>query len=116
MPLVPVHTTPPIEVGRVARRLRNRADNDKVAKFGENTPMKRAGQPVELATAYVMLAVSLSSYVLGAMPSPAGGHSFDEPGLDEFVQVTSQQRRAGMSGSGPKLTVCGCPLANFELT
>ena len=39
---------------------------DAVAKFGENVPMKRPGQPAELATAYVMLADPLSSYVSGA--------------------------------------------------
>ena len=37
-----------------------------VAKFGSNVPMKRPGQPAELATAYVMLADPLSSYVSGA--------------------------------------------------
>src|SRR5260370_27380278 len=36
---------------------------DTVAKFGSNVPLKRPGQPAELATAYVMLADPLSSYV-----------------------------------------------------
>ena len=39
---------------------------DAVKKFGQNVPMKRPGQPAELATAYVMLADPLSSYVSGA--------------------------------------------------
>src|SRR6185312_6042967 len=47
-----------------------------VAKFGENTPMKRAGQPAELATAYVMLADPLSSYVSGATIAVTGGRPF----------------------------------------
>jgi NAD(P)-dependent dehydrogenase (short-subunit alcohol dehydrogenase family) len=37
-----------------------------VENFGKNVPMKRPGQPAELATAYVMLADPLSSYVSGA--------------------------------------------------
>jgi NAD(P)-dependent dehydrogenase (short-subunit alcohol dehydrogenase family) len=44
-----------------------------VAKFGENVPMKRPGQPAELATAYVMLADPLSSYVSGATIAVTGG-------------------------------------------
>jgi NAD(P)-dependent dehydrogenase (short-subunit alcohol dehydrogenase family) len=47
-----------------------------VSKFGENTPMKRAGQPAELATAYVMLADPLSSYVSGATIAVTGGRPF----------------------------------------
>ena len=47
-----------------------------VAKFGENTPMKRAGQPAELATAYVMLADPLSSYVSGATIAVTGSRPF----------------------------------------
>jgi NAD(P)-dependent dehydrogenase (short-subunit alcohol dehydrogenase family) len=46
---------------------------DAVAKFGSNTPMKRPGQPAELATAYVMLADPLSSYVSGATIAVTGG-------------------------------------------
>src|SRR4051794_19740157 len=46
---------------------------DSVAKFSENVPMKRPGQPAELATAYVMLADPLSSYVSGATIAVTGG-------------------------------------------
>ena len=49
---------------------------EKDAKFGEDTPMKRAGQPAELATAYVMLADPLSSYVSGATIAVTGGRPF----------------------------------------
>lgn len=49
---------------------------DAVVSFGDNTPMKRAGQPAELATAYVMLADPLSSYVSGATIAVAGGRPF----------------------------------------
>lgn len=49
---------------------------DRVTKFGENTPMTRAGQPVELATAYVMLADPLSSYVSGPTIAVTGGRPF----------------------------------------
>ncbi|GHC75637.1 SDR family oxidoreductase [Limoniibacter endophyticus] len=44
-----------------------------VQKFGQETPMKRPGQPAELATAYVMLADPLSSYVSGATVAVTGG-------------------------------------------
>ena len=46
---------------------------DAVAKFGKQVPMQRPGQPAELATAYVMLADPLSSYVSGATIAVTGG-------------------------------------------
>jgi NAD(P)-dependent dehydrogenase (short-subunit alcohol dehydrogenase family) len=49
---------------------------DKVENFGKQVPMKRPGQPVELATAYVMLADPLSSYVSGATIAVTGGKPF----------------------------------------
>jgi len=49
---------------------------DTVSKFGSNVPMKRPGQPAELATAYVMLADPLSSYVSGATIPVTGGRPF----------------------------------------
>jgi NAD(P)-dependent dehydrogenase (short-subunit alcohol dehydrogenase family) len=47
-----------------------------VANFGKQVPMKRPGQPAELATAYVMLADPLSSYVSGATIAVTGGKPF----------------------------------------
>lgn len=44
-----------------------------VAQFGGQTPMKRPGQPAELAAAYVMLADPRSSYVSGATIAVTGG-------------------------------------------
>jgi NAD(P)-dependent dehydrogenase (short-subunit alcohol dehydrogenase family) len=44
-----------------------------VLSFGRQVPMKRPGQPAELATAYVMLADPLSSYVSGATIAVTGG-------------------------------------------
>ena len=46
---------------------------DSVTNFGKQVPMKRPGQPAELATAYVMLAEPLSSYVSGATIAVTGG-------------------------------------------
>jgi NAD(P)-dependent dehydrogenase (short-subunit alcohol dehydrogenase family) len=46
---------------------------DAVKNFGKQVPMKRPAQPVELATAYVMLADPLSSYVSGATIAVTGG-------------------------------------------
>ena len=48
-------------------------DQDSVSNFGEQVPMKRPGQPAEPATAYVMLADPLSSYVSGAAVAVTGG-------------------------------------------
>jgi NAD(P)-dependent dehydrogenase (short-subunit alcohol dehydrogenase family) len=49
---------------------------DAVAEFGKNVPMKRPGQPAELATAYVMLADPLSSYTSGTTVAVTGGKPF----------------------------------------
>lgn len=49
---------------------------DTVKKFGSNVPMRRPGQPAELATAYVMLADPLSSYTSGATIAVIGGRPF----------------------------------------
>src|SRR5262245_1474804 len=46
---------------------------DSVENFGKQVPMKRPGQPAELATAFVMLADPLSSYVSGATIAVTGG-------------------------------------------
>jgi NAD(P)-dependent dehydrogenase (short-subunit alcohol dehydrogenase family) len=44
-----------------------------VENFGKQTPMKRPGQPVELAAAYVMLASDEASYMSGATIAVTGG-------------------------------------------
>jgi hypothetical protein len=49
---------------------------DAVTSFGKQVPMKRAGQPAELATAYVMLADPLSSYTSGTTVAVTGGKPF----------------------------------------
>ena len=46
---------------------------DSVSNFGKQVPMKRPGQPAELATAFVMLADPLSSYMSGATIAVTGG-------------------------------------------
>jgi NAD(P)-dependent dehydrogenase (short-subunit alcohol dehydrogenase family) len=48
-------------------------DEEHVASFGENTPMKRAGQPEEVAPCYVFLASRDSSYMSGQVLHPNGG-------------------------------------------
>ena len=42
-------------------------------EFGKDTPLGRAGQPTELAPAYVFLTSSESSYVLGETLAVTGG-------------------------------------------
>ena len=49
---------------------------DSVKNFGKQVPMKRAGQPAELASAYVMLADPLSSYTSGTTVAVTGGKPF----------------------------------------
>jgi NAD(P)-dependent dehydrogenase (short-subunit alcohol dehydrogenase family) len=46
---------------------------EKVAEFGENTPLGRPGQPVELAPVYVLLASDEASYISGARVAVTGG-------------------------------------------
>ncbi|MCC8957222.1 glucose 1-dehydrogenase [Bradyrhizobium sp. Pear77] len=49
---------------------------DAVKNFGKQVPLRRAGQPAELATAYVMLADPLSSYTSGTTVAVTGGKPF----------------------------------------
>ncbi|MGL5834448.1 MAG: SDR family oxidoreductase, partial [Waterburya sp.] len=48
-------------------------DPDQVASFGQEVPMQRAGQPVEVATSYVFLASDDASYFAGQVLHPNGG-------------------------------------------
>ncbi len=48
-------------------------DAEKVAKFGTDTPMGRAGQPVEVAQCFVFLASEDASYMTGQVLHPNGG-------------------------------------------
>jgi NAD(P)-dependent dehydrogenase (short-subunit alcohol dehydrogenase family) len=49
------------------------ATQEKLMHFGEQTPMKRPGQPVELASIYVQLAASDASYATGQIYGASGG-------------------------------------------
>jgi NAD(P)-dependent dehydrogenase (short-subunit alcohol dehydrogenase family) len=46
---------------------------ERIAEFGSDTPLGRAGQPAELAPAYVYLASDDSTYVSGAILPVTGG-------------------------------------------
>jgi NAD(P)-dependent dehydrogenase (short-subunit alcohol dehydrogenase family) len=46
---------------------------EKVQNFGKDTPLKRAGQPAELAAVYVLLASQDSSYMTGSTVQVTGG-------------------------------------------
>jgi NAD(P)-dependent dehydrogenase (short-subunit alcohol dehydrogenase family) len=49
------------------------ASPEKLEHFGENTPMGRAGQPNEVAPAFLFLACEDSSYMSGQVLHPNGG-------------------------------------------
>jgi NAD(P)-dependent dehydrogenase (short-subunit alcohol dehydrogenase family) len=46
---------------------------DEVESFGQQVPMKRPGQPVEVAPVYVLLASNEASYISGARIAVTGG-------------------------------------------
>jgi NAD(P)-dependent dehydrogenase (short-subunit alcohol dehydrogenase family) len=46
---------------------------EKVASFGSDVPMKRAGEPMEVAPCYVFLASTDSAYMTGQVLHPNGG-------------------------------------------
>ncbi|MDQ0105677.1 NAD(P)-dependent dehydrogenase (short-subunit alcohol dehydrogenase family) [Chitinophaga terrae (ex Kim and Jung 2007)] len=46
---------------------------EEVSKFGTDVPLKRAGQPVEVAPSYVFLASDDASYITGQILHPNGG-------------------------------------------
>lgn len=48
-------------------------DEDKVAEFGASQPLKRPGQPNEVAPSYLFLACEDSSYMTGQVLHPNGG-------------------------------------------
>ena len=48
-------------------------DADKVKTFGSDVPMKRAGEPVEVAGSYLFLASDDASYITGQVLHPNGG-------------------------------------------
>lgn len=49
--------------------------DEKIPEFGSDTPFKRAGQPVELAPLYVLLASQEASFVSGCFYGAAGGET-----------------------------------------
>ncbi|MGL4737615.1 MAG: SDR family oxidoreductase [Cellulosilyticaceae bacterium] len=48
-------------------------DANKVSTFGQNTPLGRAGQPIECAGAYIFLASDTASYITGQTIHVNGG-------------------------------------------
>ncbi|WHZ31689.1 SDR family oxidoreductase [Desemzia incerta] len=48
-----------------------------VPEFGQNSPLGRAGQPVELAPVYVLLASDEGSYITGQIYGVTGGQPID---------------------------------------
>ena len=44
-----------------------------VSEFGSDAPMKRAGEPDEIAGSYVFLASKAASYITGQVLHPNGG-------------------------------------------
>ena len=74
---------------------------EKVKSFGENVPLKRAGQPVELSAIYVLLASQDSSYMTASTVQVTGGtptnpmrlpSAFVKYGRRKFGQSTSKRK------------------------
>lgn len=61
--------------GRFGRLYRFAADScpENIPEFGQETPLRRAGQPAELASLYVYLASNESSYVTAEVMGVTGG-------------------------------------------
>ena len=74
-----------------------------VTNFGKQVKMKRPGQPAEFATAYVMLAVPLSSYLSGATMAVTGGNQFCER------RRLNHPRPHGSAPIGPGCSRISCP-------
>ncbi|HKU29402.1 SDR family oxidoreductase [Arthrobacter sp. NyZ413] len=47
--------------------------SEKIVKFGQNTPLGRAGQPAELGPTFVLLATNEASYISGSVIGITGG-------------------------------------------
>jgi NAD(P)-dependent dehydrogenase (short-subunit alcohol dehydrogenase family) len=57
----------------LAQVLLNKYSSERVASFGADVPMQRAGQPEEVAPCYVFLASDDASYMTGQILHPNGG-------------------------------------------
>jgi len=55
------------------RRPQDQGRPKEVATFGSDTPLGRAGEPVEVATSFVFLASDDSPYITGQVLHPNGG-------------------------------------------
>ena len=87
--------------------------SEKVTSFGEQVPMKRPGQPAELAPVYVMLASDEASYVTGALwlvdggitaaKGPIGMEAGKEASTAPEGELTDELAHTmdGMKGKGP---------------
>ncbi|MEK4386343.1 SDR family oxidoreductase [Solibacillus sp. FSL W7-1464] len=58
-------------------QLDNGQPDGKIPEFGQNSPLGRAGQPVELAPVYVLLASDEGSYITGQIYGVTGGEAID---------------------------------------
>src|SRR5699024_4367974 len=51
---------------------------EKIPEFGQKVPLKRAGQPVELAPTYVLLASDSASFTTGQVYGVTGGTAINQ--------------------------------------
>jgi NAD(P)-dependent dehydrogenase (short-subunit alcohol dehydrogenase family) len=78
--------------------------SEKVQSFGENTPLGRAGQPVELAPVYVLLASDEASYISGARVAVTGGRPSCDGRSPVPRWLEQRQRRFSVVLPGYQLT------------
>lgn len=63
-------------------------NEEKIKNFGSEVPMKRAGQPIEVAPSYVFLACNhCSSYFTGQVLHPNGNYFF----IDLYVSIIGKK-------------------------
>lgn len=94
-------------------------DEEETQKFGSEVPMKRAGQPIEVAPCYVFLASNAdSSYITGQVIHPNGMNPFSSltaVGLTIYIikiikwkLSNSSMETFRMYGSNSRITVTVC--------
>ena len=92
---------------------------DKLPTFGQDTPLQRAGQPAELAPAYVLLASDQGSYISApCCRSPAARASDEAFAPDSSIHIHNRRNHESgqpAHGAGEEAGGYGTPTAEQEM-